>query len=76
MEFQENDIKIGYEERGRSLIRKIVGEKKTNFLGGRNAMMKLWGQKGLCKVVILEQNIFQSVFEKKVDREKVLQGRP
>lgn len=31
MEFHENDIKIGYEERGRSLIGKIIGEEIELF---------------------------------------------
>lgn len=46
MELHENDTKIGYEEGGRSLIEKIIGERKSNFSGVRNATTKRWGTKG------------------------------
>lgn len=76
VELSENDTKIGYKKRGRSLISKVIGERKANFSGVRNAMTKLWGQRGLRKVVLIVRNIFQFVFEKKEDNEKILQGRP
>lgn len=58
VELHENDTKIGYEEGGRSLIEKIVGERKPNFSRVRNAMTKRWGQKELSKVIMLEENVF------------------
>lgn len=41
----------------RSLVGKVFGEKKANFVGMRNAMMKIWHHKGLWKVVALELNV-------------------
>lgn len=50
-ELLENDISIGIEEGSRSLIGKVSGDKRSNFLGMKRAMMKLWVYKGLSKVV-------------------------
>lgn len=76
MELSEVDVGIGLEEGNRSLLGKIFGENRANFLGVKNTMMKLWQNKGLCKVVCLTQNVFQFVFKEAWDREVVLQGRP
>lgn len=72
----EADMCIGLEEGNRSLIGKIFGEKKANFQGVKNAMMKLWQYRGLCRVVSLTQNVYQFVFKEAGDREMVMQGRP
>lgn len=37
----EIDVCQGLEDRNRSLIGRIFGEKKANFIGVKNAMMKL-----------------------------------
>lgn len=76
VELQEEDIKLRAEEGARSLIGRIFGDKKANFLGLKNAFMKLWQHKGLDKVIALEQNAVQFIFGKASNREAVLQGRP
>lgn len=35
------NVTIGYEEGSRSLIGKVFGDKKANFLGVKNSLMKL-----------------------------------
>lgn len=52
----EEDISIGMKKWRRSLIGKIFREKRTNFLAVKNALMKLWQHKGLCKVISLAKN--------------------
>lgn len=47
------------DEAERSLVGKIFGEKKANFVGMRNAMIKIWHHKGMRKVVSLELNVYQ-----------------
>lgn len=76
VELLEKDVGIGIEEGHRSLIGKVFGEKRANFLGVKNTMMKLWQHKGLCKVVGLTQNVYQFVFQATAEREMVMQGRP
>lgn len=76
VEILEEDVSIGLEEGQRSLIGKIFGEKKANFVGVKGAMTKLWQSKGLCRVVALDQNVFQFIFGKAEDRDQVLSGRP
>lgn len=76
MELQDGDVSLGMEEAGRSLIGKVFGEKKANLVGVRSTMMKLWGSRGLCKVVSLDLNVFQFVFKAESDRDSILQGRP
>lgn len=56
----------------RSLIGKIFGEKKVNFLGIKSTMMKIWQHRGLSKVVALGQNAFQFVFTQSADRDAIL----
>lgn len=75
VELVEEDISIGMEEAWRSLIGKVFGEKRANFVGLRSAMMKFWHNGGLCKVVALDQNVFQFVFKEASNREGLLQGR-
>lgn len=72
----EIDVCLGLEEGNRSLIGRIFGEKKANFIGVKNAMMKLWQHRGLCRVINLMQNVYQFVFKEAGDREVVMQGRP
>lgn len=62
VELGDEDVHIGVEEGQRSLIGKVFGEKRANFLGIKNTMLKLWHHKGLCKVVGLGHNFFQFVF--------------
>lgn len=38
--------------------------------------MKLWHHRGLCKVVTLELNVYQFVFNSATERVGILQGRP
>lgn len=63
-------------EAGRSLIGKAFGGKKANLVEVRRTMMKLWGSRGLCKVISLDLNVFQFVFKAASDRDSILQGRP
>lgn len=70
------DVIVGMDEVGRSLIGKVFGDKRSNFVGMRNVMMKLWQHKELHKVVALEQNVYQFIFKSAVEREEILQGRP
>lgn len=76
VELMESDVSIGLEEGNRSLVGKVFGEKRANFVGVRNTVMKLWQHRGLCKVVTVAPNVFQFVFEDASAREGVLQGRP
>lgn len=64
----EADVCGGLEEESRSLIGKIFGEKRTNFWGVKSAMMKLWNQKGLCKVISLAPNTYQFIFNNADDK--------
>lgn len=64
---------MGVEEGMHSLIGRIFGDKKANFLGLRTAFMKLWQYKRLCKVIALGNNTFQFIFLKASDREAILE---
>lgn len=76
VELLEHDVELGMEEAGRSLIGKVFGDKKANIVGISSTMMKLWGRNGLCKVVMLDQNIYQFIFKEASARSGILQGRP
>lgn len=76
VELAEEDVFVDLNQAERSLIGKIFGDKRANLVVGvRNTMMKLWHNRGLCKVVALDQNVFQFVFKDALDREGILQGR-
>lgn len=64
VELVEEDISIGMDEARRSLIGKVFGEKRANLMGQKSAMIKFWYNKGLCKMVALDQNMFQFVFKR------------
>lgn len=66
---------MGIDEAKRSLIGKVFGEKRTNFIGMRNIKMKLWYHRVLCKVISLDLNVYQFVFNSAEEREGILQGR-
>lgn len=70
------DVSIGYKEGSRSLIGKVFGDKRANFLGVKNSLMKLWHHRGLKRVVGLEQNTFQFVFNSPAAMEGILHSRP
>lgn len=74
MRLEEEDVKIGVEKGTRSLIGRVFGEKKSNFLVMNNSMMKLWQYKGLNKVVSLNQNTFQFIFSKEENQEGIMKG--
>lgn len=76
LELEKNDVCVGLEEGERSLVGRIFGEKRANFVGVRNTMMKLWHQNGIVKVIALSQNAFQFVFEDPAGRKEVLSRRP
>lgn len=77
VELVEEDVSVGIDETEISLIGKVFREKKkTNFVSMRNAMMKIWHHKGLCKVVVLELNVYQFVFNSITERDGILQGQP
>lgn len=42
VEFGDTDVNVGIEEGKRSLIGKIFGEKKANFLDVKSTVTKLW----------------------------------
>lgn len=64
----DKDICIGMEEGRRSLKGKVFGVK--------SAMMKFWQHRGLCKLVAIAQNVYQSTFDDVFERDRVMQGRP
>lgn len=76
VELENTDVKIGAEEGRRSLIGRVFGDKKANYLGVKSSMLKLWQYKGLLKIVSLTHNTFQFVFAKDLDCEGIMQGRP
>lgn len=41
VELVEEDVKLGVEAGRKSLVGKVFGDKKTNFLGVNNSMMRL-----------------------------------
>lgn len=73
VDLEEADVQTRVEEGLRSLIDKIFGDKKANFLGLKNTFLKLWQHKGLCKV---GHNLFQFIFLRAVYREAILLGKP
>lgn len=46
VDLAEEDIKAGVEEGRRSLVGRVYGDKKANFLGIKSTFMKLWHHKG------------------------------
>lgn len=74
VELNEEDVSVGMEEAGKSIIGKIYGEKRANLVGVQSTMMKLLAHRGLCKVVALAPNVFQFVFKEATEREGILQG--
>lgn len=76
LELEGVDVQVGIEEGNRSLIGRVFGEKKANFMGVKSTMLKLWQHRGLIRVVSSGPNTFQFIFAKFVDREDIMQGRP
>lgn len=76
VELATEDVTIGLEEGNRSLIGKVFGEKKANLVGVKSSLMKIWQHRGLRKVVGLESNTFQFIFEHEADKDGILRGRP
>lgn len=75
VELLDEYISMGMEER-RSLKGKVFKEKRTNFVGIKSSIMKLWQHRGLCKVVGIAQNVYQFKIDDTSERDGVMQGRP
>lgn len=66
---------MGKEERHRSLIGKIHGEKVANYTGLQKELTKIWGFSGPFKVRELGVNLYQFVFASQKEKMKVLHGK-
>lgn len=53
----------------------MFGEKRSDFVRVKSAMMKLWHHRGLCKVVALAQNVNQFMVKEAAEKEYVIQKR-
>lgn len=62
IEIEEVDVVDSKEECSRSLVGKIYGDKRVNFVGLRNTMLVIWPTKEPFKVRELGVNLFQFVF--------------
>lgn len=76
VELVTKDVNIGLEEGNKSLLGRVFGEKKANLVGVKSSLMKIWQHRGLRKVVGLEPNTFQFIFEKETDKDGILRSRP
>lgn len=67
-------MKIGVEEEKRSLMRRVFGDTRTNFIRVKSSMMKVWQHRGPSKMVSLNQNTFRFIFARGSNHEGILQG--
>lgn len=72
----EEDLDKGLKECHQSIIGKIVGEKKANFVGVRNYVQSNWGGTSMIKVAEIGTNFFQFTFEDQEEKLKILNGGP
>lgn len=75
VEIEEVDVVDSKEECNRSLVGKIYGEKRINFVGLRNTMTTIWPAKEPFKVRELGTNLFQFVFSNQEDMRRVINGK-
>lgn len=56
------DITQGIGECSRSLIGKVIGERKTNFIGIKKYAESSWGKVKRLKIAEISPNMFQFIF--------------
>lgn len=64
----------GLKECQLSIISKIIGEKRENFVRVKNFVQTSWGCSKRVKVAEIEANLFQFIFENHEDKGKILKG--
>lgn len=72
---EEEGIKFSKDEYGRTLVKKIFGDKKANFVGLWNTMTAIWPTKEMFKIRELGKNLFQFVFSNQEDLHRVAVGK-
>lgn len=72
---EEEDLVYSKGSCERSLVGKIFGEKRINFVGLRNTMTAIWPTKEPIKVRELGFNLFQFVFNTLEDLRRVVRGK-
>ncbi|CAA0831274.1 Unknown protein, partial [Striga hermonthica] len=74
VELDTTDVKLSDEECRRSVLGKIIGDRKASIFGIKRMMSVVWQTSMAFEVKEVEANIFQFIFGCKEDKEKVLAG--
>lgn len=75
IELAEDDIEISKNECERSLVGKIFGDRKVNFVGLKNTMTAIGPTKEVFQTRELGKNLFQFVFKNQEDLRRVATGK-
>ncbi|CAA0807014.1 Unknown protein, partial [Striga hermonthica] len=70
IDIANDDIKIIVVECQRSMFGKIIGERKTSWMGLKRAMSNIWKLKEPMEIKELGHNFFQFIFQNKEDLER------
>ncbi|CAA0805733.1 Unknown protein, partial [Striga hermonthica] len=74
VELEDGDVRISAEECRRSLLGKIIGDRKATKFGIRRTMSFVWQTAQPFEVKELGPNFFQFIFGCKEDKDKVMAG--
>ncbi|KAK6160207.1 hypothetical protein DH2020_003588 [Rehmannia glutinosa] len=76
IDLDEKDIALSFKECSKSLVGKIFGTKKVNFIGLKSTLISIWQTREAFAVQEIGENAFQFVFRNTEDKDKVLTGKP
>ncbi|CAA0826959.1 Unknown protein, partial [Striga hermonthica] len=74
VELDTNDVRLSDEECRRSVLGKIIGDRKASIFGLKRVMGIVWQTNMAFEVKEVGENFFQFIFGCKEDKEKVLAG--
>ncbi|CAA0809678.1 Unknown protein [Striga hermonthica] len=75
LEISEDDFEVDLRDCKLSLIGKIYGEKKANFGGLKTTLSNIWSTEAPFTVRSIGANLFQFIFQKVEDKDKILLGK-
>lgn len=76
IELNQGDVKRSKKMSEKSLVGRIYGGKEVNFIGLKQTMTKLWCGERSLKVIELKHKMYQFVFSRKEEKNRVLVRRP
>ncbi|KAL3525426.1 hypothetical protein ACH5RR_013798 [Cinchona calisaya] len=74
-ELNDEDLKVSVAECKMSTLGRIVGEKSISFSGIKGFTNQIWSFPRNLKIAELDPNLFQFIFSKAEDKERILRGK-